>query len=49
MKSRFLKSLKVLLVEDEEKLALLLKRAIGESFYSFLVAKDGVEGLEIYK
>ena len=49
MRSRFLKSLKVLLVEDEEKLALLLKRAIGESFYSFLVAKDGVEGLELYK
>ncbi len=49
MRNKFLKSLKVLLVEDEEKLALLLKNAIGDSFRSFLLAKDGDEGLQIYK
>ncbi len=49
MRNKFLKSLKVLLVEDEEKLALLLKNAIGGSFRSFLLAKDGDEGLQIYK
>ncbi len=49
MRNKFLKSLKVLLVEDEEKLALLLKNAIGDNFHSFLLAKDGVEGLELYK
>ncbi len=46
MKSRFLKSLKVLLVEDEEKLSALLKNAIGDSFHSFITAYDGKEGLE---
>jgi len=49
MRSKFLKSLKVLLVEDEEKLASLLKSAIGDNFHSFLLAKDGNEGLELYK
>ena len=49
MKNKFLKSLRILLVEDEEKLSKLLKNAIGESFYSFSVAHDGVEGLEMYK
>jgi DNA-binding response OmpR family regulator len=49
MRNKFLKSLKILLVEDEEKLSLLLKNAIGDNFYSFLLAKDGNEGLEFYK
>ncbi|WP_297443469.1 response regulator transcription factor [Sulfurimonas sp.] len=49
MRNKFLKSLKILLVEDEENLALLLKNAIGENFHSFLLAKDGNEGLRIYK
>ncbi len=49
MRNKFLKSLKILLVEDEENLALLLKNAIGENFHSFLLAKDGNEGLQIYK
>ncbi|ADN08301.1 response regulator transcription factor [Sulfurimonas autotrophica] len=49
MRNKFLKSLKILLVEDEEKLSSLLKNAIGDSFHSFLLAKDGNEGLEIYK
>ena len=49
MRSKFLKSLKVLLVEDEKKLSSLLKNAIGDSFYSFSVANDGVEGLKIFE
>jgi len=44
--NKVLKGLKVLLVEDEDKLASLLKNAIGDSFYSFTLAKDGQEGLE---
>ncbi len=46
MSSKVLKGLKVLLVEDEDKLASLLKNAIGDSFYSFTLAKDGQEGLD---
>ena len=49
MKNKFLKSLRVLLVEDESKLATLFKNAIGDSFYSFTVANDGEEGLELFK
>ena len=46
MSKKVLKGLKVLLVEDEDKLASLLKNAIGDSFCSFSMAKDGQEGLE---
>ncbi len=46
MRNKILKSLKVLLVEDEEKLASLLKNAIGDNFHSFTLAKDGEEGLQ---
>ena len=46
MSSKTLKALRVLLVEDEKKLASLLKNAIGDSFYSFTLAKDGKDGLE---
>ena len=42
-----LKSLKVLLVEDEEKIAQLLKSALGDNFRSFLIAKDGEEGFDM--
>ncbi|WP_286336600.1 response regulator transcription factor [Hydrogenimonas cancrithermarum] len=38
--------LKVLLVEDEKRLAQLLKEAIGDYFKSFEVVHDGIEGLE---
>jgi DNA-binding response OmpR family regulator len=41
-----LKDLKVLLVEDEENLAILLKKAIGDNFYSFTIANNGEEGLK---
>lgn len=49
MRSRALKELKVLLVEDEENLSRLLKEAIGDAFYSFGTAREGREGLELYK
>ncbi|MBU3939884.1 response regulator transcription factor [bacterium] len=49
MKNKLLKKLRVLLVEDEENLATLLKGAIGDNFYSFTVAKNGEEGLERFK
>lgn len=49
MKNRFLKSLKILLVEDEAKLSELFKNAIGDNFHSFIVASDGLDGLQKYK
>lgn len=48
MRNKLLKQLKVLLVEDEEKLASLLKNAIGDSFYSFSVANNAEEGMQKY-
>ena len=48
MKDKKLKSIKVLLVEDEEKIAELLKNALGDNFRSFLIANDGEEGFDIY-
>ncbi len=44
-----LKDLKVLLVEDEENLATLLKSSIGEYFYSFSIACDGKDGVDKFK
>jgi DNA-binding response OmpR family regulator len=49
MKNKFLKTLRVLLVEDEVKLSQLLKNAIGDNFYKFSVANDAYEGLELFK
>ena len=49
MRNKFLKGLKILLVEDEKRLSLLLKNAIGSNFKSFLIANDGIEGFEMYK
>jgi len=46
MKNKSLKYLKVLLVEDEEKLSSLLKSAIGDNFYSFTIASNGEDGLD---
>lgn len=46
MKNKLLKQLKVLLVEDEAKLASLLKNTIGDNFYSFTIASNGKEGLQ---
>jgi len=41
-----LKELNVLLVEDEARLAHLLKKAIGDNFASFYVENNGKNGLE---
>ncbi len=41
--------LKVLLVEDEARLAELLKEAIGDYFASFRLAHDGIEGLKAFR
>jgi len=49
MKNKFLKTLHVLLVEDEVKLSQLLKNAIGDEFFTFTIAHDGQEGLELFK
>ena len=48
MKS-LLKTLKILIVEDEIRLAQLLKEAIYSSFFSIVIAKDGNEGLKKFK
>ncbi len=34
------------MLKIEENIARLLKNAIGDSFHSFIIAKDGKEGLE---
>ena len=39
-----MRDLKVLLVEDEKKLAMLLKKAIGDNFQDFIVSHDGKDG-----
>ena len=44
-----LSRLKVLLVEDEKRLAHLLAEAIGDEFEAFEVAYDGIEGLEAFR
>ena len=40
------KDLKVLFVEDEERIRISLKETIGDEFKRFSIAKDGKEGLE---
>lgn len=49
MNYNLLKNLKILIVEDETKLASLLKDAIGEYFFSVIIAKDGLEGIRKLK
>ena len=44
-----LKTLKILIVEDEKRLAQLLKEAINDSFYKVVIAKDGIEGLKKFQ
>ncbi len=44
-----LAGLKVLLVEDEKRLAGLLKEAIGDYFAAFWLAHDGIEGLKAFR
>lgn len=49
MKNNFLENLKILIVEDEEKISKLLKDALGDYFKTIIVAKDGNEGILKYK
>jgi len=49
MNYKLLKTLKILLVEDEKRLAQLLKEAISDYFFSVVIAKDGNEGLKKFK
>jgi len=49
MNLNLLKTLKILIVEDESRLASLLKEAINEYFHSVIIAKDGEEGLKRFK
>ena len=44
-----LKTLKILIVEDEKRLAQLLKEAISDSFFRVIIAKDGIEGCAAHK
>lgn len=48
MKNKLLENLKILLVEDEANIASSLKNAIGDEFRSFIIAKDGVEGKDLF-
>ena len=47
MYSQF-KTISILLAEDETKLALAMKTAIGEYFHKFIVTHDGEEALKAY-
>jgi two-component system, OmpR family, response regulator ArlR len=49
MNYELLKTLKILIVEDEKRLAQLLKDAISDHFFSVIIAKDGNEGLKKFK
>jgi two-component system, OmpR family, response regulator ArlR len=49
MNKELLKTLKILIVEDEKRLAQLLKDAISDSFFSVVIAKDGEEGLKKFQ
>lgn len=49
MDYNLLKTLKILIVEDEDRLSKLLKEAIGEFFFSVIIARDGNEGLKKFK
>ena len=41
-----MKNLKVLIVEDEQKLANLIRSSIKDLFFKVVTAKDGIEGLK---
>jgi len=49
MKNRTIKDLKVMLVEDDESISRLLKEAVSDSFNTFLIAKDGLDGIAQFK
>ena len=45
----YLKNLKILIVEDEKRLAQLLKDSISNSFFSVVIASNGEDGLKKFK
>ena len=49
MKKELLKNLKILIVEDEKRLAQLLKDSISGSFFSVVIASNGEDGLKKFK
>jgi two-component system, OmpR family, response regulator ArlR len=49
MTSNILKNLKILIVEDEKRLAQLLKDSISNSFFSVVIASNGEDGLKKFK
>ena len=49
MNLNLLKTLKILIVEDEKRIAQLLKDAIFDYFFSVVIAKDGIEGLKKFQ
>lgn len=49
MDYNLLKTLKILIVEDEDNLSKLLKDAMADFFFSVIVAKDGEEGFMKFK
>lgn len=49
MKKELLKNLKILIVEDEKRLAQLLKDSISNSFFSVIIASNGEDGLKKFK
>lgn len=49
MKKELLKNLKILIVEDEKRLAQLLKDSISNSFFSVVIASNGEDGLKKFK
>ena len=49
MNYELLKTLKILIVEDEKRIAQLLKDAISDYFFSVVIAKDGIEGLKKFQ
>ncbi len=49
MKKELLKNLKILIVEDEKRLAQLLKDSISNSLFSVVIASNGEDGLKKFK
>lgn len=49
MKQELSKNLKILIVEDEKRLAQLLKDSISNSFFSVVIASNGEDGLKKFK
>ena len=49
MKKELSKNLKILIVEDEKRLAQLLKDSISGSFFSVVIASNGEDGLKKFK